>query len=96
MWLDKERYGRWEGNALWDAVEEDEKEDARNLSFTTSFGKKASLYDDLYVYHDGTDGGYPDELGIYPDEPNLLDFLEWLSPAEEYSLSSSRSSRPVR
>lgn len=91
-WADMAMYDSWNGGTLWKSIEADEKEDATVSFFTTPSGKDVCLYDDLYVYHDGTDDGYPDEFGIYQDEPNLFDFLEWLKPAG--SGSADRARRP--
>ncbi len=73
LWVDKEAYGRWNGTLLWNNIEENEKEKAKRTFFITPFGKRISRYDDLYTCHNETDG-------TYPDEPNLFNFLEWLTP----------------
>ena len=70
----------WDSFVFWNDIYEDEKEDSKHKSFITKFGKRYTLYQDLY-------GGFEKDInGFYTDEPNILDFLNWLVP--EHSLSS--------
>ena len=79
-WLETDAFDLWDSFVFWNDIYEDEKEDTKHKSFTTKFGKKYSLYQDLY-------GEFEKDInGFYIDEPNILDFLNWLVP--EHSLSS--------
>ena len=51
-------------------------------TFTTFFGKRLSLYDDLYTLPQAPEEARYASQGIYLDEPNILDFLQWLKPEE--------------
>lgn len=57
----------------WAAIEEKEQNAAKRKTFTTPFGQRLSLYEDLYAHP--AEVSYLD-LGIYQDEPNILDFLQ--------------------
>lgn len=80
VWLDASEFDLWDGDVFWSSIYEDEEDDARHKSFTTKFGKRYTLYQDLYEEFE------KDINGFYTDEPNILDFLNWLVP--EHSLSS--------
>ena len=80
VWWETDAFDLWDSFVFWNDIYEDEKEDTKHKSFTTKFGKKYSLYQDLY-------GEFEKDInGFYIDEPNILDFLNWLVP--EHSLSS--------
>ena len=81
-WLGKESVDAWNGEALWDAIDKEEREDAKRTYFTTFFGKRLSLYDDLYTLPQDPEEARYASQGIYLDEPNILDFLQWLEPEE--------------
>lgn len=61
--------------ALWADIREKEREAARHEYFITPFGKRVSRYDDLYVLPEDPEEAYYADMGIYRDEPNILDFL---------------------
>ena len=80
VWWETDAFDLWDSFVFWNDIYEDEKEDAKHKSFTTKFGKRYTLYQDLY-------GEFEKDInGFYTDEPNVLDFLNWLVP--EHSLSS--------
>ena len=81
-WLGKESVDAWNGETLWDAIDKEEREDAKRTYFTTFFGKRLSLYDDLYTLPQAPEEARYASQGIYLDEPNILDFLQWLKPEE--------------
>ncbi len=73
-WLDKNSFDLWNSEVFWDKIHEDEKEDSRHKFFTTKFGNRYTLYQDFY-------GDFEKDInGFYTDEPNVLDFLNWLAP----------------
>ena len=74
VWLDKNEYDLWDSGIFWNKIYEDEEEDAKHHFFTTKFGKRYTLYQDLYGEFE------KDGNGFYTDEPNILDFLNWLAP----------------
>ena len=79
-WLDKNEFDLWDSFVFWNDIYEYEKEDSKHKSFITKFGKRYTLYQDLY-------GEFEKDInGFYTDEPNILDFLNWL--ATRHSLSS--------
>ena len=79
-WLDKNEFDLWDSDIFWDSIQEAEEEDAKQKLFTTKFGKRYTLHQDLY-------GEFEKDInGFYTDEPNILNFLNWLVP--EHSLSS--------
>ena len=80
-WLVDEEADAWNGDIQWGAIGKKEEEDAKRAYFTTPFGKRLSLYEDLYILPEAPEEVYYASQGIYPGEPNLLDFLEWLKPA---------------
>ena len=81
-WLGKEETDDWNGETLWNAIYRKEREDAKRACFTTFFGKRLSLYDDLYTLPQDPEEARYASQGIYLDEPNILDFLQWLKPEE--------------
>ena len=78
--LQDEESGSLTAAADWNAVEESEKDDARRHYFTTPFGRRISLYEDLYMVPGDAEEAYFSSLGIYMDEPNIFDFLDCLAP----------------
>lgn len=79
-WLDKNEFDLWDSDIFFDSIHKDEKENAKHKSFTTKFGNRYTLYQDLYGEFD------KDINGFYIDEPNILDFLNWLAPKHSLSL----------
>lgn len=77
-WLGSEVQADWNGNRIWNDIQEKEQAAAKRTCFITPFGKRISLYEDLCTV--------PQHLaeaqGIYPDEPTLFDFMECLKPGE--------------
>ena len=73
-WMDTSEFDLWDSDAFWDSIYEDEEESSRHEYFTTKFGKKYTRHQDLYGEFE------TDENGFYTDEPNILDFLNWLAP----------------
>ena len=72
-WLAKNEFDLWDSDIFWDSIHEDEEEDAKHKFFTTKFGKKYTMHQDLY-------GEFEKDInGFYTDEPNILDFLNWLA-----------------
>ena len=79
VWWETGAFDLWDSFVFWNDIYEDEKEDSKHKSFTTKFGKKYSLYQDLY-------GGFEKDInGFYTDEPNIFDFLDWLTPEKSQS-----------
>ena len=76
-WLDKNEFDLWDSGIFRDGIHEAEEEDARHRFFTTKFGKRYTLYQDLYGEFE------KDENGFYTDEPNILDFLNFLGEISE-------------
>ena len=90
QWLDGERQADWNSDDIWSGILKKEQEAARRVCFTTPFGKRISLYEDLYtVPGDPVEAGYA-EQGIYWDEPNIFDFLEQLKPSDAISGTAER------
>ena len=85
-WLGKEEADAWNGGTLWNAIDKEEKEDAKRTYFTTPFGKRLSLYEDLYTLPEDPEEACLASQGIYLNEPNILDFLQWLEPADTAQL----------
>ena len=78
-WMDTSEFDLWDSDAFWDSIYEDEEESSRHEYFTTKFGKKYTRHQDLYGEFE------TDENGFYTDEPNILDFLNWLAPQSSNS-----------
>lgn len=72
VWLETDAFDLWDSGIFWDNIYEAEEEDAKHKFFTTKFGKRYALYQDLYGEFD------KDINGFYTDEPNILDFLNFL------------------
>lgn len=85
-WLDKNSFDLWNSEVFWDKIHEDEKEDSKHKFFTTKFGNKYTMYQDLY------DEFEKDINGFYTDEPNVLDFLNFLGEISERSKSNEMTS----
>lgn len=62
-----------------------EQDAAKHTYFTTTFGKRISLYDDLYTIPEDPEEAENADMGIYFDEPNIFDFLDWLSQEKSHS-----------
>ena len=78
-WLETDAFDLWDTDIFWESIHEDEEEDAKHEYFTTKFGKKYALYQDLY-------GEFEKDInGFYTDEPNILDFLNFLGGISERS-----------
>ena len=85
-WLDKNEFDLWDSDIFFDSIHEDEEEDAKHKSFTTKFGNRYTLYQDLY-------GEFEKDInGFYTDEPNILDFLNFLGEISERSKSNEMTS----
>ena len=78
-WWETDAFDLWNSFVFWNDIYEDEKEDSKHKSFTTKFGKRYTLYQDLYGEFE-TDGN-----GFYTDEPNIFDFLDWLTQEKSHS-----------
>ena len=48
-WLSGESVNAWDSDRQWDTLDMEEREDAKRTYFTTPFGKRLSLYEDLYT-----------------------------------------------
>ena len=79
VWLDASEFDLWDSGIFWDSIYEDEEESSRHEYFTTAYGKKYTRHQDLYGEFE-TDGN-----GFYTDEPNIFDFLEWLTQEKSHS-----------
>ena len=74
VWLNKNEFDLWDSDIFWDSIHEAEEEDAKHKFFTTKFGKRYTIHQDLY-------GEFEKDInGFYTDEPNILDVLDWLAP----------------
>ena len=78
-WMDTSDFDLWDADVFWDSIYEDEKESSRHEYFTTAYGKKYTRHQDLYGEFE------TDEYSFYTDEPNILDFLNWLAPQSSNS-----------
>ena len=86
VWWETGAFDLWDSFVFWNDIYEDEKEDTKHKSFTTKFGKKYTLYQDLY-------GEFEKDInGFYTDEPNILDFLNFLEEISERSKSNEMTS----
>ena len=84
VWLDKNSFDLWNSEVFWDKIHEDEKEDSRHKFFTTKFGNRYTLYQDFY-------GNFEKDInGFYTDEPNILDFLNFLGEISERNTSGEK------
>ena len=75
VWIDKENLPVWNGETLWNDILKKEQDAARQAYFTTAFGKRISLYEDLYTVPTDPEEAYYADMGIYFDEPNIFDFF---------------------
>ena len=75
VWLNKEALPIWDGEANWNDIVKKEQDAAKLTFFTTMFGKRISLYEDLYTVPEDPEEAYYADMGIYFDEPNIFDFL---------------------
>ena len=75
VWLNKEALPIWDGEANWNDIVKKEQDAAKLTYFTTAFGKRISLYEDLYTVPEDPEEAYYADMGIYFDEPNIFDFL---------------------
>ena len=73
--LDEDALPIWNGETVWNDISKKEQDAARSAYFTTMFGKRISLYDDLYTVPEDPEEAYYADMGIYFDEPNIFDFL---------------------
>lgn len=85
-WLSGESVNAWDSDRQWDALDMEEREDAKRTYFTTPFGRRLSLYEDLYTLPEDPEEACLASQGIYLDEPDILDFLQWLEPADTAQL----------
>ena len=87
VWLDSEDIENWNGERIWSDIINKEQDVAKQCCFTTAFGRRISLYDDLYAVPEDPKEAYDADWGIYRDEPNVFDFLEMfgqLKPVETH------------
>ena len=75
VWLNEEALPIWNGEANWNDIVKKEQDAAKLAYFTTAFGKRLSLYEDLYTVPEDPEEAYYADMGIYFDEPNIFDFL---------------------
>ena len=75
VWLNKEALPIWDGEANWNDIVKKEQDAAKLTFFTTPFGKRISLYEDLYTVPEDPEEAYYADMGIYFDEPNIFDFI---------------------
>lgn len=75
VWLNKEALPIWNGEANWNDIVKKEQDAAKLTYFTTTFGKRMSLYEDLYTVPEDPEEAYYADMGIYLDEPNIFDFI---------------------
>ena len=82
VWLNKKEFDLWDSGIFWDGIHEAEEEDSKHRFFTTKFGKKYTMYQDLY-------GKFEKDInGFYTDEPNIIDFLNFLGEISERRISN--------
>lgn len=85
-WLDKNEFDLWDSDIFLDSIHKDEEEDAKHRFFTTKFGKKYTMHQDLY-------GEFEMDInGFYTDEPNIIDFLNFLGEISERTERSKMTS----
>lgn len=75
VWLNKEDLPVWNGATNWNDIQKKEQNAAKLTSFTTTFGKRMCLYNDLYTVPEDPEEAYYADMGIYFDEPNIFDFF---------------------
>ena len=81
VWLNEEALPIWNGEANWNDIVKKEQDAAKLAYFTTAFGKRLSLYEDLYTVPEDPEEAYYADMGIYFDEPNIFDFLGCMKPS---------------
>lgn len=75
VWLNKEALPIWNGEIVWNDIQKKEQDAAKLIYFTSTFGKRICLYDDLYTVPEDPEEAYYADMGIHFDEPNIFDFL---------------------
>ena len=75
VWIDKEALQVWNGETLWNDIWKKEQDVARQTYFTSTFGKRLCLYEDLYTVLEDPEEAYYADMGIHFDEPNIFDFF---------------------
>lgn len=75
VWLNKEDLPVWNGEAVCNDILRKEQDAARQTFFTTVFGKRLSLYEDLYTVPEDPEEAWYADMGIHFDEPNIFDFF---------------------
>ena len=80
VWLNKEALPVWNGETNWSDILKKEQDAAKLTFFTTMFGKRLSLYEDLYTVPEDPEEACYADMGIYFDEPNIFDFLGCMKP----------------
>ena len=86
VWWETYAFDLWDSFVFWNDIYEDEKEDSKHRFFTTKFGKKYTMHQDLY-------GEFEMDInGFYTDEPNILDFLDFLGEISERNERSKMTS----
>ena len=75
VWIDKEALPIWNGETVWGDILKKEQDAAKHTYFTSTFGKRISLYDDLYTVPEDPEEAYYADMGIHFDEPNIFDFF---------------------
>ena len=75
VWIDKEALQVWNGENLWNDILKKEQDAAKHTYFTSTFGKRICLYDDLYTVPEDEEEAYYADMGIHFDEPNIFDFF---------------------
>ena len=73
--LNKEALPVWNGESNWNDIQQKEQDAAKLTFFTTIFGKRLSLYNDLYTVPEDPEEAYYADMGIYFDEPDIFDFV---------------------
>ena len=85
VWLNANEHTKWNGDKIWNDILKKEQEAAKQVYFTTPFGKRISLYEDLYTKPEDPEEAYYADMGIYLDEPNIFDFLDLLTSTSKTS-----------
>ena len=80
VWLDSKEAEKWNGERIWSDIIHKEQEAAKQCCFTTVFGRRISLYEDLYTVPEDPEEAYDADWGICRDGPNVFDFLEMFGP----------------
>ena len=75
VWIDKEALPIWNGETVWGDILKKEQDAAKHTYFTSTFGKRLCLYDDLYTVPEDPEEAYYADMGIHFDEPNIFDFF---------------------